>query len=358
MVLLLQLHGDLPEFFPGHERRLYVLSCRRSTCRRKEGSVRAIRGVRVTNVPEKESKKEAEQESRDTVKKPVLLGNMLFGANPFNSSTTNPFPTSTSTASNSLTASSSESSISFPPLPTQTIPKTAENPPMSDSVLTESFATKVSLHNPLIGPPPPSEPWPVEDKLPKPYTHYHIGDADYEVLDKELNRIPIPQATEVMDLDENEAGSLNQKEDKVVYEDVGDAVFQKFADRLGQNPEQVIRYEFKGQPLLYSKTDNVGQMFHAQTGKITTSSGSRQSSRSPRCGNCGAARVFEVQLCPYAISELEVEEEGIDGMEWTVIAVVVCEKDCTPQGMNPGEAGYVEEAALVQWEEVAKPKGR
>lgn len=165
-----------------------------------------------------------------------------------------------------------------------------------------------------------------------------------------------------MDLDENQGSSSNQnqKEDKTVYEDVGDAVFQKFADRLGQNPEQVIRYEFKGQPLLYSKTDSVGQMFHAgaQTGKIATSSGSGYSSRIPRCGNCGGARVFEVQLCPYAISELEAEEEGIDGMEWTVIAVAVCEKDCTPRGVNHGEVGYVEEAALVQWEEIAKPKGR
>merc|ERR1712093_858783 len=48
MVLLLQLNGDLPEQFPGHERRLYVLTCRRKTCRRKEGSVRVLRGVRIT----------------------------------------------------------------------------------------------------------------------------------------------------------------------------------------------------------------------------------------------------------------------------------------------------------------------
>jgi len=154
-----------------------------------------------------------------------------------------------------------------------------------------------------------------------------------------------------MDLEEEPSSSSTQKEDKNAYEDTGDIAFLKFADRLGQNPEQVIRYEFKGQPLLYSKTDTVGKMFHhVSAGKISTSGGSAQHNTIPRCGNCGASRVFEVQLCPHAISELEVEEEGIDGMEWTVIAVAVCEKDCVPRGVGMGEVGYCEEAALVQWE--------
>lgn len=155
-----------------------------------------------------------------------------------------------------------------------------------------------------------------------------------------------------MDLEEEPSSSKNQKEDKNAYEDTGDIAFLKFADRMAQNPEQVIRYDFKGQPLLYSKTDAVGRIFHhANTGKISTSSGgSAQGNTIPRCGNCGAVRVFEVQLCPHAISELEADEEGLDGMEWTVIAVAVCEKDCLPRVVGMREVGYVEEAALVQWE--------
>jgi len=206
-----------------------------------------------------------------------------------------------------------------------------------------SFARNLPAH----GPPPPPEPWPTEENLPKPYPRYYIGDADYETLDKEPP--PIPQATQVMDY-EIESSSSTSKEDKNAYEDSGDVAFLKFADRLDQNPEQVIRYEFRGQPLLYSKTDAVGKMFHNHNGKIATSSGSGSSNKVPRCENCGAQRVFEVQLCPHAIFELEAEEEGVDGMEWTVVAVAVCVGDCLPKGVGFGEVGYVEEAALVQWE--------
>lgn len=44
MALILQLNGELPERFPGHDRRIYVFACRRAGCRRREGSVRALRG--------------------------------------------------------------------------------------------------------------------------------------------------------------------------------------------------------------------------------------------------------------------------------------------------------------------------
>lgn len=74
----------------------------------------------------------------------------------------------------------------------------------------------------------------------------------------------------------------------------------------------------------------------------------------PRCGNCGAERVFEVQLTPHAITELEAEEMSLDGMEWGTIVVGVCGKDCKPAGVQEGEVGYVEEWAGVQWEEVAR----
>ncbi len=154
-----------------------------------------------------------------------------------------------------------------------------------------------------------------------------------------------------MELDEG-GSSFGGKEDKDVYEDTIDKTFQKFADRMSQNPDQVIRYEFKGQPLLYSKSDTVGKLVapgkHTENAKVNTSNGS--GSKLPRCGNCGAGRVFEVQLCPHAIMELEREEKGLDGMEWGTILVGVCEKDCVPRDTDGG-VGYVEEWCGVQWEE-------
>jgi pre-rRNA-processing protein TSR4 len=180
-------------------------------------------------------------------------------------------------------------------------------------------------------------------------------DADYEILDKVSEVTAIPrQAMEI----EEEGGSSNQRDDKDVYESTIDKTFQKFADRLAQNPEQVIRYEFKGQPLLYSKSDAVGKLLapsHSQGSKITVGGGSG-SGRMPTCQNCGAGRTFEVQLTPHAITELEAEEIGLEGMDWGTIIVGVCERDCTPAGTLAGEVGYVEEWAGVQWEEIGGTK--
>lgn len=157
-----------------------------------------------------------------------------------------------------------------------------------------------------------------------------------------------------MDLDDSSGGG-GGKEDKEAYESSMDRTFQKFADRLEQNSEQVIRYEFKGSPLLYSKTDAIGKLLSSSgpasgNEKVRTTGGS--ASGMPRCGNCGGGRVFEVQLTPHAIMELEKDEEGLDGMEWGTIVVGVCSRDCVPNAMGASEVGYVEEWAGVQWEDL------
>lgn len=134
-----------------------------------------------------------------------------------------------------------------------------------------------------------------------------------------------------------------------------DKTFQQFADRLSQNPEQVLRYEFGGQPLLYSKTDAVGKaLSHTSEAKVHTSSAQNGSgvSKLPRCANCGAARVFELQLTPHAISELEADDMGVDGMDWGTIIVGVCSADCTDKAKALDEVAYFEEWVGVQWEQM------
>jgi pre-rRNA-processing protein TSR4 len=66
--------------------------------------------------------------------------------------------------------------------------------------------------------------------------------------------------------------------------------------------------------------------------------------------------VFEVQLTPHAITELEAEEMSLDGMEWGTIIMGVCSKDCKPSDVAEGQVGYVEEWIGVQWEEVESKK--
>lgn len=345
MVLLLQLNGELPSRFPGHDRRLYVFACKKKSCRRREGSIRVIRGVRIEPGSKPAAAKKAQKEERPVVKeepKPQpKLGEALFGAKGLGSSSAsaNPFATSGSASANPFASGANPFSS---PKPETTKPAEETSKAEVEEAaekLPKSFAETLSLNNPQKeqGPPPAPEPWPAEKDLPAPYPISYLADADYETLDP--TPPPIPQATR-MEVDEPGSSAGGGKEDREVFESVMDGDFQKFADRMAQNPEQVIRYEFAGEPLLYSKKDAVGQLL----------GGNRSM---PRCGNCGSGRTFEVQMTPNAIAELEAEELSLEGMDWGTIIVGVCDSDCQARGVAEGEAGYLEEWAGVQWEELS-----
>ena len=307
---------------------------------RKDGSIRVLRGVRVWKEeapkiePKTEEKKEEEQKPKNDG---PGLGEALFGAktfggaagaNPF-SSNANPFSSGAgSSNANPFSSSSSNPFSSQPAKPTPSEEATTSLP--------KSFAETLSLNAPPASKPPPAEPWPAPDAQPKPYPTLYLADADYETLESESKAIP--SNVRVEEVDAPEPSIL----DREAFESTMDATFQKFADRLSQNPDQAIRYEFAGTPLLYSKTDAVGE-------KLTKST-------IPGCGNCGGRRVFEVQLTPNAIAELEADDLSLEGMEWGTIIVGVCERDCSPRTVEVGEAGYLEEWAGVQWEELTKRK--
>jgi pre-rRNA-processing protein TSR4 len=143
-----------------------------------------------------------------------------------------------------------------------------------------------------------------------------------------------------------------------LFESSMDKQFQKFADRMAQNPEQILRYELDGTPLLYSTTDAVGKLLSPSSGsggKISVAGGTKGM---PRCNNCGSERLFEVQLTPHAITVLEEQELSLEGMEWGTIILGVCSKDCVPRGVEEGQVGYAEEWVGVQWEESLEGKKR
>ncbi|RFU80770.1 hypothetical protein TARUN_1427 [Trichoderma arundinaceum] len=350
MALLLQLNGELPEKFPTHERRLYVFACRRATCRRKTGSVRALRGVRVwkegaeTAVPVEEKKPEKKSEPEEKKKDGPGLGESLFGAKPLGASGANPFSSganpfsSASTGSSNPFSSSSSSSNPFSSQPAKPAATPTEKPAAAaaSTNLSKTFAETLAINTTPTGPPPPPEPWPEKVSQPEPYPTLFLADADYETLDPTPTKLPANVS--IADADAPEPSAL----DREAFESAMDATFQKFADRMAQNPEQCIRYEFGGIPLLYSKTDEVGELLTKRT--------------IPGCPNCGGRRTFEVQLTPNAITELEEDDLSLDGMEWGTIIVGVCERDCSLRQTAVEEAGYLEEWAGVQWEELAKNK--
>jgi pre-rRNA-processing protein TSR4 len=315
--------------------------------------VRGIRGVRIAKGASiKPSSKVEKKEVTPEEKPQARIGESLFGvkngsggaipANPFSNpfaskSTFNPFAASTPTVKVTSEEKADEATTTLP----------------------ESFAAKVRLSSPpsIEQPPRPHEPWPAASAFPEPYPHYQL-DADYETLDAPST--PQIPANARMDIDTEDSGSSKGKEDTEVFESSLDKAFQKFADRLGQNPEQAIRYEFRGKPLLYNDADAVGKLLahHSENAspsnvKVTTT-GSRGGAGMPPCQNCGAERVFEVQLTPHAITELEADEMGIDGMDWGTIIMGVCSNDCKPKDVAEGEVGYLEEWVGVQWEEAAK----
>lgn len=385
MVLLLQLNGELPDRFPGHERRLYVLACRRKSCRRRDGSIRAIRGTRVSadaqNTTAGNDVRERKPEKEIAPPKPASqgLGEALFGVKPATAGSgtaprANPFITSSAPATQNPFAPKQQSSSPVPANPFAPAPaqeeaaKPSPEPTPATSATTQpkdtttdfpkTFADALNLNNDtttVYGPPPPPEPWPEESAQPAPYPVRWLADAEYETLDPtpSLPAASSAATTTAMDID-SESGGGGGKEDKEVFESSMDSTFQKFADRVGQNPDQCIRYEFGGQPLLYSKADAVGKLLHVALSSAEKVVASPAAGKGvlPRCGNCGAGRVFEVQLMPHAIEELEVDEDGMDGMDWGTIIVGVCERDCQEKGVKVGETGYVEEWAGVQWEEL------
>ncbi|KAK7755427.1 hypothetical protein SLS62_002654 [Diatrype stigma] len=409
MVLLLQLNAELPAQFPGHERRLYVFSCRRKTCRRKEGTIRVVRGVRIapgsgtintTKGEEEKSKPKQESSPTPAPPPPSNLGETLFGAktlglssssssspfasaNPFStgnggsSGSSNPFSTNSNPFSNGNSNGNGTPAATTSEAPSKPAPTTDDNAAKEEErleSLPKTFAETLSLNNPQqqqAQPTTPStpEPWPPESEQPRPYATSYLTDADYETLDP--TPAPIPQATVQMDIDEDTSksgGGKGGKEDRDVFESTMDAAFQRFADRLAQNPEQTIRYEFGGQPLLSSRADAVGKLLSTDdnddddndnVGKVKVKSQNNKGAKGrgmPRCASCGARRTFEVQLCPQAIAELEADEDVQaqleEGIDWTTVIVGVCERDCQAPGVGEGGAGYLEEWAGVQWEEL------
>jgi pre-rRNA-processing protein TSR4 len=324
--------------------------------------VRIARGS-SSKTQSKPEKRAAEEEEKPQPK----IGASLFGVTDgaTTSAPVNPFsnPFSTNGAGKapanpfSSAPSSAKPGAASPPSIEVTSDRSVDE---ASTSLPETFASKVRLSSPPSEQPPrPHEPWPAESSFPEAFPRYHL-DAEYETLDAPLT--PQIPANTRMDIDAEGSGSGGGKEDKEIFESSLDKTFQKFADRVGENPEQVLRYEFRGKPLLYSDADAVGKMLagHSENAsssnvKVTTS-GSRGGAGIPRCRICGAERVFEVQLTSHAITELEAEEMSIDGMEWTTIILGVCSKDCKPNDVPEGEVGYVEEWIGVQWEEVASTK--
>ncbi|EED20222.1 PDCD2_C domain protein, putative [Talaromyces stipitatus ATCC 10500] len=355
MLLLLQLNGDLPERFSNDERWLYIFGCPRKACSRKQGSIRALRGIRkMKGQSEIQKKEDSTSNGVSTGATPAPkqdLGSALFGAPSQGgglSSNSNPFSTSSSPAA--------QNNNPFAPLPP--VSTLAAKPPQNPALnFPETFAAKARISTPETLSEPvtagPVLPWPDKSVFPAPYTEYYL-DADYETLSRPSTPT-IPTNTTVENVEEESGGTADVKD---AFESSMDKDFLRFSTRLAHNPEQVLRYEFSGTPLLYSGTDAVAKAFpsHQTQGRgVQVAPNAGTNNRIPRCPSCGRERVFELQLVPHAITVLEDGREGIGlgkndaGMEWGTIILGVCAANCGT--VKEGDLVWKEEWVGVQWEE-------
>ncbi|KAL8968739.1 MAG: hypothetical protein Q9197_004716, partial [Variospora fuerteventurae] len=369
MVLLLQLNGDLPEYFPGHERRLYLFACKRKPCRRKPGTIRALRCTKTStspvHIPSSSTPASTQADAPKQPQPPINLGDSIFAPSSSNQAAgkLNSFSTSTKPPTNPNPFSSTKAAYPSPhshqtnhatSLPVQ---PNAQGQPPDPSTLSQTFAQKARISSPPSPPQQPESsprlPWPSRSSLPLPYPSYYL-DADYETLDFPPPNNPsnLTSTTTPLPVTNDPNEEAEDDPSSWLSSSSTSKTFLRFAARLAQNPEQVLRYEFRGEPLLYSKSDDVGRAFPSYSSSSSSASSSStttttakvrptvaaqpsnsniknniNNNKLPPCSNCGGKRVFEFQLTPHAISALE-EEEGEammeEGMEWGTVVVGVC----------------------------------
>ena len=105
--------------------------------------------------------------------------------------------------------------------------------------------------------------------------------------------------------------------------------FKNFTRAVSENPDQILRYEWNGIPLLYSEPN----FFPIKN-----------------CDNCGSERVFEFQLMPFMHSLLSEANDTTckslkecieQASEWETVLIFSCKNDC-------GQEEIVQEICVVQ----------
>jgi pre-rRNA-processing protein TSR4 len=315
MPLLAQLYAPLENTY--YDRALYVFACKEAGCRRKVGSVRALRAIYRDEQREEQERLREEEElkvdvTKNAPKSDTKLGDEVFGTssggpkNPFASE--NPFATSNPFESKISNTAKAESEK--PVAPAKTADKVKSSPIINDSK--EDILAFPCFYID------------VEEEILTPKKKPNLSELNAEILEP---------GTE----DDDTSASKTAELGKAVEANM-DQVFQKFVDIVENNPEQVVRYQRSLKPLLYSGSDEVAQ-------RLTTSP-----LEYPRGAH--GSRVLELQLMPHAIMVLEGDDDNIaNGMEWGTIFVATAEVDALPN-LDAHGVGYAEEWVGVQWEEV------
>lgn len=105
-------------------------------------------------------------------------------------------------------------------------------------------------------------------------------------------------------LDQAQAGGSKEKYESTEVSHK-DKPFHKFYKKIQLSPDQCIRYDLKGTPLLSDQTIKI-----------------------PQCEKCDKARQFEMQLMPALISILNLEGSASHPLDFRTVIVWTCQGDC------------------------------
>lgn len=115
-------------------------------------------------------------------------------------------------------------------------------------------------------------------------------------------------------LDQENIASLNsgledsELESMALHETLDSKVFQKFKQRIANEPQQVLRYCRGGSPLW-----------------VTAEHVPREE-EVPEC-TCGAKRLFEFQIMPQLLNHLKVDSTDAS-IDWGTVAIYTCAESC------------------------------
>ncbi|CAD5122451.1 unnamed protein product [Dimorphilus gyrociliatus] len=109
--------------------------------------------------------------------------------------------------------------------------------------------------------------------------------------------------------------SLKEKDLENFVSRTEDEAFSNFRNVIKLQPDQIIRYNLDGEPLWISSENKVSYK-----------------DISP-C-KCGTRRQFEFQIMPQLINYLEIDEKDDKGLDWGILAIYTCSKNCNSNIYN------------------------
>ena len=310
---------DQSQISGNDDRILYVFIC--TNCPRKLGGIKCIRGVLHHN------------DTNNNINEIVKDDSMgkKFDINPFDISSnadSNPFSNMTTSSNNSnenpFAINNNNSIVS-----NNTVTENEDSNKLSKKVLRKLHDEKIDKeHN--------------SEKEFKGYLLY----VEQETFQHKPDHLKLPKNLKIdkdaLELSEEKIIDTEELEKDPIKMDprteklsqfLDDDVFQKFQEIVAYNPLQVLRYDMGGKPLYYADTKPV----------LDTVIPAPEFNKNSK-------RVFEMQLMPKMIMDLEENEVSVnDGMEWGTILIFTDAENHTPEFDSNG-VGYVEECVRVQWE--------